>query len=86
MGEINERRGIGSSGHRNPTNVTLGPESLGSVWDLQPPAGACKFTGHRPANIKGGSLPVNSHSIVFPDARAKRRSTAAPISLPVLIT
>jgi hypothetical protein len=66
MGEINERRGIGSSGHRNPTNVTLGPESLGSVWDLQPPAGACKFTGHRPANIKGGSLPVNSHSIVSP--------------------
>jgi hypothetical protein len=56
MREINERRGIGSSGHRNPTNVTLGPESLGSVWDLQPPAGACKFTGHRPANIKGGRL------------------------------
>jgi hypothetical protein len=27
------------------------------------------------------SLPVNNHSIVFPDAHAKRRSTAAPISL-----
>jgi hypothetical protein len=27
------------------------------------------------------SLPVNNHSIVFPDVRAKRRSTAAPISL-----
>jgi hypothetical protein len=27
------------------------------------------------------SLPVNSHSIVFSEARAKRRSTAAPISL-----
>jgi len=53
MREINERRGIGSSGHRNPTNVTLGPESLGSVWDLQPPARACNFTDHRPAKFKG---------------------------------
>ena len=28
------------------------------------------------------SLPVNSHSIVFPELRARRRSASAPISLP----
>jgi hypothetical protein len=42
-----------SSGHMESHIVTLGPESLESFWDPQPPAGACTFSCRRPEKIKG---------------------------------
>lgn len=37
-------------------NVTLGPESLVSFWDLRPPARACAYPDRRPEKTKGKSF------------------------------
>jgi len=55
-----------------PDSVELSAAPHGHRIDCNKPHGSSRH------NV---SLPVNSHSIVFPDLRANRSSTAAPISL-----
>jgi len=65
-GDANRRGPIRSSAdeaHRNSMRRRAENESINTL---------------RRSSLQSLSRPVNNHSIVFPDVRAKRRSTAAP--------